>query len=83
MANVTPYETEGMVVDAASRNARINELARKKRMEGLTSEEQAEQHRLRAAYLADFRRGMEQMLESIVLEQPDGTVKPLTKKKPG
>lgn len=67
---------------AAERVARINELARKKRAEGLTEEEQAEQQRLRADYLKDFRNGMEQMLEKIVIEDPDGNQQPLQKKKP-
>lgn len=69
-------------MDAADRGARINELARKKRTQGLTDEERQEQQALRAEYLLEFRRGMERMLESIVVEQPDGTVKPLSKKQP-
>lgn len=69
-------------MDATERVARINELARKKRTEGLTDEELQEQQQLRAEYLRDFRNGMEQMLESIVVEQPDGSTKPLDKKKP-
>lgn len=70
-------------MDATERAARINELARKKRTVGLTEEELEEQGRLRAEYLRDFRNGMEQMLESIVIQQPDGTTKPLEKKRPG
>lgn len=69
-------------MDEASRNARINELARKKRIEGLSDEEMQEQQKLRAEYLRDFRKGMEQMLESIVVEGPDGQVSPLPKKRP-
>lgn len=64
----------------AERVARINELARKKRTEGLSEEELAEQQALRAEYLRDFRNGMEQMLESIVIQNPDGTTTPLEKK---
>jgi uncharacterized protein YnzC (UPF0291/DUF896 family) len=67
-------------VDAAERNARINALARKKRAEGLTEDELQEQQRLRLEYLREFRQGMEQMLESIVVEQPDGSVVPLRKR---
>ena len=37
---------------------RINELARKQKTIGLTEAEKAEQKRLRAAYLADFRRNL-------------------------
>jgi len=69
-------------VDAAARSARINELARKKRTQGLSDEELREQQKLRAEYLRDFRRGMEEMLESIVMEQPDGSRWPLVKKPP-
>jgi uncharacterized protein YnzC (UPF0291/DUF896 family) len=43
---------------------RINELARKKREEGLTEEEQKEQDRLREAYLADIRSQVVNQLES-------------------
>lgn len=67
-------------MDAAARVARINELARKKRTVGLTDEELEEQQQLRAAYLKDFRDGMEQMLESIVIQEPDGTQRPIEKK---
>lgn len=69
-------------MDAAARIERINELARKKRTVGLTEEELREQQQLRADYLKDFRNGMEQMLESIVVEQPDGSRAPLEKKDP-
>lgn len=69
-------------MDAAERMQRINELARKKRTEGLTDEELAEQQQLRAEYLKDFRNGMEQMLEKIVVEDPDGNRQPLRKKQP-
>lgn len=67
-------------MDAAERVARINALAKKKREVGLTEEEQAEQQHLRAEYLKDFRNGMEQMLESIVVKEPDGTCVPLKKR---
>lgn len=67
-------------MDMSDRVARINALARKKRTEGLTDEEAAEQKRLRGEYLLAFRNGMEEMLESIIVEQPDGTRQPLKKK---
>ena len=60
--------------------ARINALAKKKREEGLTPEETAEQQRLRAQYLVDFRRGMEQTLQNVRIKEPDGTLTPLVKK---
>lgn len=67
-------------MDMSERVARINALARKKRTEGLTDEEAAEQQQLRSEYLHEFRNGMEEMLESIIVEQPDGTQQPLKKK---
>lgn len=69
-------------MDTNERVARINELARKKRTEGLTEAELIEQQQLRAEYLKDFRNGMEQMLESIVVQEPDGSTRALNKKQP-
>lgn len=60
--------------------ARINELARKKREKGLTPEEADEQQRLRAQYLQEFRASMEQTLQSVRIQEPDGTLTPLRKK---
>lgn len=68
-------------MDASKRVERINELARKKRAEGLTQEELEEQQRLRAEYLQAFRGGMEQMLQNVVVQHPDGKRAPLKKKK--
>ena len=45
--------------------ARINELARKKRTEGLTPEELAEQKALYKIYLAAIRGQVTSLLESI------------------
>lgn len=60
--------------------ARINELARKSRTVGLTEDEALEQQRLRAQYLREFRANMEQTLQSVMIEQEDGSYKPLEKK---
>ena len=62
---------------------RINELARKKKTEGLTPDEVEEQAALRREYLQEFRKGMEAMLEGVVLKRPDGTLEPLSKKPKG
>ncbi|MBQ6175303.1 MAG: DUF896 domain-containing protein [Clostridia bacterium] len=62
---------------------RINELARKKKTEGLTPAEVEEQAALRREYLQEFRKGMEAMLEGVVLKRPDGTLEPLSKKPKG
>ena len=52
---------------------RINDLARKKKTTGLTEEEKAEQAELRHEYLAEFRESMKAMLDSTVIQEPDGT----------
>lgn len=52
---------------------RINELARKKKAGTLTAEEAAEQAELRREYLAEFRENMKAMLDSTIIQEPDGT----------
>lgn len=59
---------------------RINELARKKKTVGLTEAELAEQAKLRAQYLKEFRDNMEATLKAVRVEQADGSYKPLVKK---
>ena len=59
---------------------RINELARKKKTTGLTEAEQAEQDALRKEYLDGYRENLRSMLDSIVVEEKDGTRHPLRKK---
>ena len=61
---------------------RINELARKKKTVGLTEEELAEQAVLRREYLDGWRANMEQILEGMVIQRPDGTRETLKKKRP-
>ncbi|MBR2387548.1 MAG: DUF896 domain-containing protein [Clostridia bacterium] len=61
---------------------RINELARKsKTEEGLTTEELAEQKKLREEYIAEFRLSMGMMLDNTVIQYPDGSRKSLKKDK--
>ena len=61
---------------------RINELARKqKTAEGLTPEEKAEQAALREEYIAGFRANLRGMLDTTVIERPDGSRESLKKKK--
>ena len=62
------------------RIARINQLARKAREEGLTPEEKEEQHRLRREYVEAFRRGLLAELENVYFVEPDGTKRPVLKK---
>lgn len=59
---------------------RINELAKKKKTTGLTAEEEAEQQKLRRAYIDTFRASLRSQLESTVIIQPDGTRRKLSKK---
>lgn len=60
--------------------ARINELARKKRSEGLTKEELAEQKKLYEIYLAGIRGQVTNLLDSI--EFVDAVPKKKLKLKP-
>ncbi len=59
---------------------RINFLARKKKSEGLTEEEAAEQTRLRQEYIALFRQGMEAQLQQIYIQNEEGDYESLRKK---
>ncbi len=59
---------------------RINELARRKKEHGLTDEEAAEQAALRKEYLEGYRKNLKAMLDSIVVQEKDGTRHPLKRK---
>ena len=48
---------------------RINELARKKKSDGLTDEEAAEHAALRQEYIAGFRENMRQVLENTYVQR--------------
>ena len=50
---------------------RINELAHKKKAEGLTDAELQEQKILREKFLENFRAGFKQQLENIEIVEPD------------
>ena len=52
---------------------RINALARKKKAEGLTPEEEIEQRALREEYILEFRAGLRGILDNTYIEYPDGT----------
>ena len=61
--------------------ARINALARKsKTPEGLTPEEKEEQAVLRREYIEAYKRDLRSQLDSIVIQEPDGTRHRLPKK---
>lgn len=59
---------------------RINELARKSKVEPLTEEEKKEQQRLRAEYIEEYRASLRGILENTVIQRPDGTKEKLKKK---
>ena len=61
---------------------RINELAALAKERELTEEEKAERDALRKEYIAEWRRGAEQVLENTYIIGPDG-VKRKLEKKPG
>ncbi|MEY8444718.1 DUF896 family protein [Enterococcus ratti] len=52
--------------------ARINELAQKKKEEGLTEKEKKEQAVLRQEYLTAFRSGMRHHIEGMKIVDPEG-----------
>lgn len=63
-----------------SKLKRINELARKSRTpEGLTPAEKAEQAALRQEYIAQFRGNLEAQLNNMVIVEPDGSRRRVTK----
>ncbi len=57
--------------------ARINELAAKKKTEGLNEAETQEQHNLRQQYLTIFRGNFRSQLENTKIQTPDGKLHPL------
>ncbi len=61
----------------AAKIARINELARKSKEEGLTPAELAEQKTHREEYNAGYRANLRSTLGSTKIERPDGTLEPL------
>ena len=60
---------------------RINQLARKsKTPEGLTVEERKEQMELRRRYVEAVRENLKAQLDHTVIQEPDGTRRPLKPK---
>lgn len=60
--------------------ARINELARKSKTEGLTDAEKDERAKLRAEYIAAYKRSLVSQLESVRIVDEKGNKTPLKKK---
>ena len=62
------------------RTKKLNEYAaRVKAGETLTPEEIAERDKLRAEFIAEFRKNFRQQLDNTVIQVPDGTKKSLKK----
>ena len=53
---------------------RINELYRKSKAEGLTEKEKKEQEKLRKEYVVAFRENLRGTLETIKIQNPDGSI---------
>lgn len=60
---------------------RINELAKKSKLEPLTEAEKAEQAELRQEYINEIRASFGAMLDNTVIQYPDGSRKSLKKDK--
>ena len=60
--------------------ARINELARKNKAEGLNAEELAERDKLRRIYIDSVKSNLVGSLENTTCVYPDGTKKKVEKK---
>lgn len=62
---------------------RINALAKKAKIEGLTAAEKEEQRALREEYIAGFRKSLKAQLDNTVVVNPDGSSYKLRQKKGG
>ena len=60
--------------------ARINELARKQKAEGLTEQENAEQLKLRGEYINAYKQSLIAQLENTYILEPDGTKRKVRRK---
>ena len=60
--------------------ARINELARKQKVEGLTEEEKVEQLKLRGEYINTYKQSLIAQLENTYILEPDGTKRKVRRK---
>ena len=60
--------------------ARINELAKKAKTEGLNEEELAERDKLRRIYIDSVKANLVGQLENTYIVRPDGTKEKVTKK---
>lgn len=61
--------------------ARINELYRKSKNEGLTNEEAMEQAQLRKDYVQAMHNNLRGILDHVEIQNPDGSIEKLKSKK--
>ena len=61
--------------------ARINELAKKAKTEGLNEEELAERDKLRRIYIDSVTGNLKNQLDNTYIVRPDGTKEKVTPKK--
>jgi uncharacterized protein YnzC (UPF0291/DUF896 family) len=60
--------------------ARINELAKKAKTEGLNEEELQERDKLRRIYIDNIKEGLVGQMENTYIVSPDGTKTKVTRK---
>ena len=60
--------------------ARINELAKKAKTEGLSEEELQERDKLRRIYIDNIKAGLVGQMENTYIVSPDGTKTKVTRK---
>ena len=60
--------------------ARINELAKKNKTEGLTAEELVERDKLRRIYIDSVKLSLTSQLDNTYIVDPDGTKTKVTRK---
>ncbi|NLK21658.1 MAG: DUF896 domain-containing protein [Epulopiscium sp.] len=56
---------------------RINELYNKQKSTGLTENEEKEQQKLRREYIESFKRNFRQTMNTVKVQDEDGTIRPL------
>ena len=66
------YKESGDIMLEKAKIERINELANKKKSEGLTDSEAKEQSKLRAEYLQAFRGNFKNTIENTKIIDPEG-----------
>lgn len=60
--------------------ARINELSKKSKLEGLTHEEKKEQEVLRREYIDSVKANLKSQMDNISIKEKDGSITHLGKK---